>query len=34
MDKRKLLEEMPQGKQKEAENLREEVRPTPNKTKI
>ena len=34
MEKRKLPEEMPQGKLKEAENLREEVRPTPKKTKF
>ena len=34
MEKRKLLEEMPQGKPKEVENLREEVRPTPKKTKF
>ena len=34
MEKRKLLEEMPQEKPKETENLREEVRPTSKKTKF
>ena len=34
MDKRKLLEEMPQEWQKEVENLKEEVRPTSKKTKF
>ena len=34
MERMKLPKEMPQGKPKEAENLKEEVRPTPYKTKI
>ena len=34
MGKRKLPKEMPQGKSKEVENLREEMRHTPNKTKF
>ena len=34
MEKRRLLEKMPHGKPKEAENMREEMRPTPNKTKF
>ena len=34
MEKRQLLEEMPQGKPKEVENLREEMRPTPKKIKF
>ena len=34
MEKRILLEEMPHGKPKEIKNLREELRPTPKKTKI
>ena len=34
MDKRKLPKEMPQEKPKEVENLKEEVRPTPKKTKF
>ena len=34
MEKKQLLEEMPKGKPKEVENLREEVRPTPKKTKF
>ena len=34
MEKRKLLEEMPQEKPKETENLREEARPASKKTKF
>ena len=34
MEKRQLPEEMPQGKPKETENLREDVMPTPEKTKF
>ena len=34
MEKRKLLEEMPQEKPKEIENLKKEVRPTSKKTKF
>ena len=34
MEKRQLLEEMPQGKQKKVENLREEMRHSPKKTKL
>ena len=34
MEKRKLLEEMPKGKPKEAEILREEMWPNPKKTKF
>ena len=33
MEKRQLPEEMTQGKPKEVENMREEVRPTPKKIK-
>ena len=34
MEKRQLLEEIPQEKPKEAENLREEMRLTPKKTEF
>ena len=34
MEKSQLPEEMPEGKPKEVENLREEMRPTPKKTKF
>ena len=34
MEKRKLLQELPQEKPKETENLKEEVRPTSKKTKF